>query len=598
MCSLNVQEVTELQDFDKDDLESVLRYLTGKFGIEILAGQGKTAGKEDIMSLLPDFFSPSSHKGDYSMLNMMSREGIMKALVKLKQAGTSGDELRRRIFAEKSKLTDNYIPEDVAVKFVNMIAGVLGLEVSSAPVVVEAMSDDEFLELCSSGDARAVEEALKNGADANACDEFGSTALHESANSGNPDVAEVLLKYGAEVDAKDFIGATALGFAVSKGYAEVAEVLLKHGADASSQDEYGKTPLHVAAFYGYAEIAEMLLRYGADVNAETSDGDTPLRMAKAGGHRETAKVLLKHGAEGSRAQRRQSASPARPARPAMSDEEFLELCQSGDAEAVEEALRHGANVNARDDEGETALMRAALNGHADAAEVLLSHGAKADARDDQGKTAFDIAQAKGHKSVAALLPRTAMSDADFLKLCRSDDVKAVEEALRNGANINARSEQGNTPLHFARNAETAEVLLINGADVHARNNDGETPLHVIVYETRYLPLTKTVELLLKYGADVNAKDNFGRTPLFRPSNVDTMELLLRHGADINARDNAGRTPLHLAAGAGDVERADILMRRGANKYAKDNEGKYPRDYTRYEDDEGYWAHNDVYRIVM
>ena len=117
-------------------------------------------------------------------------------------------KLLRRMFAEKSKLTDNYIPEDVADRFMNMIAGVIGLEVSTAPAVAEAMSDDEFMELCGSGDARAVEEALKNGADANASDEFGSTALHEAANSGNPDVAEVLLKpiLGQEVEVMNVTG--------------------------------------------------------------------------------------------------------------------------------------------------------------------------------------------------------------------------------------------------------------------------------------------------------------------------------------------------------------------------------------------------------
>ena len=105
-------------NYDKDDLESVLRYLTGEYGIEILAGQGAIPGKHDIMRLLPDFFS-THHKGDYSMMRMMANEGVMKKLLSLKQSGTSGDECRRLVAIETQKLTDNFIPPEIAAKYVN-----------------------------------------------------------------------------------------------------------------------------------------------------------------------------------------------------------------------------------------------------------------------------------------------------------------------------------------------------------------------------------------------------------------------------------------------------------------------------------------------
>ena len=61
---------------------------------------------------------------------------------------------------------------------------------------------------------------------------------------------------------------------------------------------------------------------------------------------------------------------AKPKLPPMSDNDFIELCKSGDAEKVEEAILNGANVNAKDDDGWTALMWAALGGHTETAEVL------------------------------------------------------------------------------------------------------------------------------------------------------------------------------------------------------------------------------------
>ena len=194
-----------MQTYDKDDLESVLRYLTGEYGIEILAGQGSIPGKHDIMRLLPDFFS-TKHKGDYSMMSMMVREGTMTKLLSLRESGISGDECRRQIAIETQKLTENFIPPEVAAKYVNMIAGIMGLKFSA--VVVQAapapkpkpkrpaMSDDEFVELCEIGTAREVEEALQYGANVNARGMFSGTALDIAQHKGYSNVVELLRKYG------------------------------------------------------------------------------------------------------------------------------------------------------------------------------------------------------------------------------------------------------------------------------------------------------------------------------------------------------------------------------------------------------------------
>ena len=63
-------------------------------------------------------------------------------------------------------------------------------------------------------------------------------------------------------------------------------------------------------------------------------------------------------------------------RPAMSDKDFIELCKYGKAQAVEEAIIDGANVNAKDNLGRTALMWASRNGHTGIANLLRKYGAK------------------------------------------------------------------------------------------------------------------------------------------------------------------------------------------------------------------------------
>ena len=116
--------------------------------------------------------------------------------------------------------------------------------------------------------------------------------------------------------------------------------------------------------------------------------------------------------------------------------------------------------------------------------------------------------------------------------------------LVNGAEVNARSDNGDTALHNARDHEqVAELLLAHGAEVDAKNNKGKTPFH--------LADTKVAELLLTHGADINATDHDRRTRLHHAATYeskDFVEWLLGNQADVNALDKFGLTPLNRATG--------------------------------------------------
>jgi len=111
--------------------------------------------------------------------------------------------------------------------------------------------------------------------------------------------------------------------------------------------------------------------------------------------------------------------------------------------------------------------------------------------------------------------------------------------LKNGANINARDENGWTPLMsacFQSNSKIIEMLLKNGADVNARKKDGSTVLVYAVLSacnSEIIDNSEIIEILLKNGANVNARNEDGRTPLMYADNnrnPEIKKLLIRYGA--------------------------------------------------------------------
>ena len=93
----------------------------------------------------------------------------------------------------------------------------------------------------------------------------------------------------------------------------------------------------------------------------------------------------------------------------------------------------------------------------------------------------------------------AMSDEEFIDLCRSSNASKVEEAIQNGANVNARNNEGSTALMLAALFERTEIVIVllqNGAYVNAMNNNGDTDL---IWATGF-GSTEIVNLLRSYGA--------------------------------------------------------------------------------------------------
>lgn len=121
-----------------------------------------------------------------------------------------------------------------------------------------------------------------------------SPPLHLAVRNGQIDSAAELINSGAEIEAKDDQGNTALHNAVRRRNASLVTLLLKSGANASAINELGETPLHVA--YG-KEIITLLLEHGANLNAQDNHGKTPLYNAAYQGIGDLVSHLLTHNAK-------------------------------------------------------------------------------------------------------------------------------------------------------------------------------------------------------------------------------------------------------------------------------------------------------------
>ena len=286
-------------------------------------------------------------------------------------------------------------------------------------------------------------------------------------------------------------------------------------------------------------------------------------------------------------------------------------------EDVTGCLNAGADVAARDDEGQTPLYRAAAyNENPAVVEALLAAGADPAVRYElMGYTPLHAAASyrENPAVVEALLAaganlearsnggdtplNSAISFSDYV-----DTLPMIETLLAAGADANTRDDWGDTPLHNPGGSPAVvQALLMAGASLEARDEDGNTPLHARTWNPA------VVEVLLAAGSDVHARDVLGNTPLHEivgdSDPAAAIEMLLAAGGSLEARNEDGNTPLHAAAAYSrdDEDHAgaaiEALLDAGANATARNARGETPWDVAAENEalkgSDAYWRLNDA-----
>lgn len=192
----------------------------------------------------------------------------------------------------------------------------------------------------------------------------------------------------------------------------------------------------------------------------------------------------------------------------------------------------------------------------------------------------------------------------------TEQMARLFQLIQDGININARDENGHTPLHrcVIRNnleliqqliqlgadpntidnnhrgsplhsaahfgyAEVVEILFNAGAEINALNDDNETPLHIALEYSN----TEIAQLLLRLGAKANIKDIFGNIALHNAASnnhIEIIRFLLANNFNIGVKNDSGNTPLHLAF-MSHSKVAEFLLENGADINIINNNGYSP-----------------------
>ena len=506
-----------------------------------------------------------------------------------------------------------------------ILALVLVVFLLPADAVAGARDDLRLIDAAKREDAATVSTLLSQGADVNATQGDGATALHWAAHRDDLTTATLLIEAGVSVDTANDLGVTPLMLACTNGSDAMVAKLLVGGANPNLRPAGRETALMTAAWTGTVAAVELLLTKGADVNAtEDTRGQTALMWAASEGHPDVVRVLLENGADvharttapgpANRRMRYYSRTPT-----ALAFTPLLFTARVGDTDSMRILLDAGAQVDDMTHEGLSAVALATIRGHVEAAMLLLERGA------DPNLT--DAGYAPLHWAVGLwetdLTTDNITSDRPgewhTIAGLREGKLDLVKALLAHGADPDARIEQtparagasrstipelvGATPFLLAAAAADAtamQVLADAGADVHIKTMSKATPLMAAAGFGRVLgesTITDTdslaaAKLAVELGADISALDDVANTSLHYAAYLRqdaVVQFLVDQGALLNAKNKFGETPLWVSelaiqfSGGGTFQiqgnsTGDLLRRLGAERLGPPYDRARPRDW--------------------
>lgn len=310
---------------------------------------------------------------------------------------------------------------------------------------------------------------MKQGADKEARNDNGATALLAAAQYGKMDIFKYLIDAGADKAVKDSSCRTALMLAAEYGMLDIVKYLVEEGAGLVAKDDDGRTMLMLASQWsGKLEVVQYLVEQGADVNDKDKNGSTALMMA----------------------------------------------VQHSKLDVVKYLHEQGADLEVRDHDGNTPWMLAAeCCAQHDVVQYYVEHGVKQEAVNDCSDTRSNLMlhEEGGLEVVAGVAQQRAEKEHDDKTV-----LLVTQEHNSNGMGSylaqEARNKEGKTALMIAATKgkmDEVQHLVEHGADHEATDNDGTTAL----LQAARSGQLDVVQYLAEHGADTWCVDLNGNTLL-------------------------------------------------------------------------------------
>ena len=433
------------------------------------------------------------------------------------------------------------------------------------------------------GDVAAARVLVQKGADVNAPQSDGATALHWAVYRDSVEAVDMLMRAGAK-SAANREGMTPLAMAALYGDPRIVDRLLKGGADAKALGPNGESMVMFAARNGNPDVIRLLVEAGANVNArEPLRGTTALMWAVEQKHPEAVAALLKAGAD-----------PAARSGGAGLPRNYI--APRVNTRAVEEAQKRRERAKAAGRTYEQQLEFEYQNGQDLGGPRNAFTANRAGGAGQAGQPPADAAQQPAAPAQPPATTDQAPAVANAAGAGATPQAAAGRAGGRNGggrgrgAGAGGRAGGGAAQAAAAADVGAAEPLDDDSEVVVAGlvggGGGGLTPL---VFAAREGDI-ESAKLLLDAKADINEPTEYGWTPLLTAvnnRNYQLAKLLLDRGANPNLANKGGWTPLYLATDNRNIEGGDypvpkpdmdhlelikLLLEKGAdpNARVKDN----------------------------
>jgi ankyrin repeat protein len=449
--------------------------------------------------------------------------------------------------------------------------------------------------------ALLIQMLLDQDAVPTAADSDNMTPFHYAAYKSRTDIAGMLLRFGADVDitvrGDRSVPNQKLVKEASRGL-ETIEIQL--GDDTPTI--CGLTPLHAAPFFGRADMVDFFLVHSAKPNISTLYGETPLHLALR--LRLQGPILNDAWGDSFMKTIEDSATLVMEDPESEYEDVMADICDMR-RRIVEILLGNVAtDANARDRRLRTPLHAIPYDNrtYAWAANCLLFRGADVDARDAEGRTALHLAAAAGDvESVEVLLENRAdVAQRDLegrsvlLYATRSQNAEMISTLFQaqDSEKISLKDKDGLNALHYALdNGWSCTVELLRGLmdfkiGIEEPDTCGLSPLASYLHHSVLYHDLAVIEWVLNQGADVSYIDPNGLSLAHYAVKVhkldlEVLKLLATHGVDLAAADLDGRTLLHhggLSGSLNDNIIAYLLNEVGLNMDTMDFHGNTPLQY--------------------